>query len=368
MIPLRVERVLYQNFSLMGQPRDRSGRLKEILAQAGIRPGKTGVIGWKSYDPADFDLPYSILDIPSYLVDILASLAGRENLENAVDLLASSEYGLKHSLSAKEIVHFEAMGTKASRKVYRAIRDLAPGMSEIEASALLEMDGEPLSIHPNINFGDANASYGLRSPTYHQTLKVGDIAGIGIGYRGFLIHKQGFYVHNAQELPAEKRDAVETFVKPYFGAVAAWYESLAIGEPFSRAYDAVDKTIGLAAFGIGLNPGHLTHMDEWTNSPFQKDSACPMRSGMGIQCDFTATHADPFYSTHVEDGLVLADEALRREIQALSPACWARIEARRAFMKEVLNIRIADEVLPLSDLPAVCFPYMADTSILLRKD
>ena len=48
--PLPMRRHLFQDFSLPGQPRDRSLPLTEILAGEGIGPGsRVGVVGWKTY-------------------------------------------------------------------------------------------------------------------------------------------------------------------------------------------------------------------------------------------------------------------------------------------------------------------------------
>ena len=86
---------------------------------------------------------------------------------------------------------------------------------------------------------------------------------------------------------------------------------------------------------------------------------------MALQCDYTVTWQQPFMSAHIEDGLVIADEQLREQVARLAPGCWERIQARRAWIRSVLNIDLGEEVLPLSDLSCVCFPYMADTSIVL---
>lgn len=58
-----------------------------------------------------------------------------------------------------------------------------------------------------------------------------------------------------------------------------------------------------------------------------------------------ATGSDHF-TTNIEDGIALADDALREEIAARYPEAWSRIEARRAFMSDVLGIRLKPEVLP----------------------
>jgi hypothetical protein len=58
-----------------------------------------------------------------------------------------------------------------------------------------------------------------------------------------------------------------------------------------------------------------------------------------------------------EDGIALADEALRADMAAMFPEGWARIEARRAFMADVLGIRLKPEVLPFSNMPAYLPPF-----------
>jgi len=108
-----------------------------------------------------------------------------------------------------------------------------------------------------------------------------------------------------------------------------------------------DRELGLTKFGCTLNPGHLTHTDEWTNSPFQKNSMVKLRSGMALQCDYTVTCQQPFLSAHVEDGLVIADEQLREQVARLAPGCWERIRARRALIRPVLNIDLGEEVLSI---------------------
>jgi hypothetical protein len=81
--PLPMRRELYQDFSLPGQPRDRSRSLDTILADEGIGPGaRVGLIGWKSF--AD----RSRIEVPAYVVDGLRAATGVNGLvENANDLL-----------------------------------------------------------------------------------------------------------------------------------------------------------------------------------------------------------------------------------------------------------------------------------------
>ena len=369
MIPIDVDRRLYQSFSLMGQPNDsRSLILGDLLASLEIPTlGKVGLIGWKHYDPKLHPGCGLVTDVPHYIAQALISALGEDRLENATDLLSDCVYGLKHHLSAREIVQFEYLGAKVSRSVYRCIRDLEPGMSEMEASALLKLDGEPLATFPNVNFGDAHTAYGLASPAYGKRLALGDFIGVGYGKRGANIHKSGIYARSAADIPADREGYIEKMAKPYFASVVRWYEMMRIGMRGGDVWQMIEDCIGFEKSGPGLNPGHLIHTDEWTHSPFCSGSEIELASGMAIQCDFTVTFSNPHMTCHVEDGLVLADESLRAEIKALSPACWARIEWRRRFMIDTLNIDLPDEVLPMSDFPAVFFPFMADTMTVLAK-
>ena len=97
--------------------------------------------------------------------------------------------------------------------------------------------------------------------------------------------------------------------------------------------------IGDPFFGVSLNPGHLIHIDEWMHSPVFPGSEIPLASGMALQVDIIPATGTPWFTSNIEDGIALADEALREEIAARYPEAWARIEARRAFMTETLGIQ-----------------------------
>ena len=368
MVPIDFKKIFYHPFGLMGQPGEKKPLL-EILKDCGInKDSKLGIIGWKEYSDSGNDVDRSLLDLPCYIIDTLCKIVDRSQMENAVDILSSNDYGLKHCISAKEIINFELQSTRGSRQVYNTIKNLKEGMTEIEASGFLQMDGEPTCTHPNINFGDFNTSLGLRSPTYHQKLRIGDPAGVGLGYRGAQIHKSGFYIKSLEDLPKEKQHYLEDFLKPYFASIAKWYEMMEIGNTCGAVYDEIDKMINLKKFGVFLNPGHLIHTEEWSNAPFSKGNKTKIRSGMAIQCDYTVSFKDPFFTAHIEDGVIIADKKLQEEAKALSPSCFKRMEARRTFFKEVLNIKVPDCVLLTSDLGAVCFPYMADISTILAME
>ena len=122
-------------------------------------------------------------------------------------------------------------------------------------------------------------------------------------------------------------------------------------------WSAVHDRIGDPFFGVSLNPGHLIHIDEWMHSPVFSGSEIALASGMALQVDIIPATGTPWFTSNIEDGIALADEALREEIAAPYPEAWARIEARRAFMIEALGIRLKPEVLPFSNIPAFLPPF-----------
>jgi hypothetical protein len=124
----------------------------------------------------------------------------------------------------------------------------------------------------------------------------------------------------------------------------------------------IDRRLGDPFFGIFLNPGHQIHLDEWVNSPIFRGSTIPLASGMAFQVDIIPATGTDYFTTNIEDGIALADDALRASFAATYPEAWARIQARRAFMRDALGIDLHPDVLPLSNLAAALPPF------LLRPD
>ncbi|MNC21615.1 hypothetical protein D3C75_695990 [compost metagenome] len=63
-----------------------------------------------------------------------------------------------------------------------------------------------------------------------------------------------------------------------------------------------------------------------------------------------------------EESIALADADLQAKIQAAYPELWERISTRRDYIRNVLKINLADEVIPLSNTVAYLRPF------LLAKD
>jgi hypothetical protein len=229
-------------------------------------------------------------------------------------------------------------------------------MRERDAVRLLEWNGMPLSCHLMLTAGE-RATLGLLSPGDRE-IQRGDRFTTAFGIWGALNCRAGFVVETVAELPAGIGDYVERLVGPYFAAVAEWYGALRIGQTGGALHEIVARRLGDPFFGIFLNPGHQIHLDEWVNSPISAGSAIELRSGMAFQVDIIPATGTDYFTTNIEDGIALADAALRDAFAAAFPDAWDRITARRRFMADVLGIELHPDVLPFSNIPAYLPPFV----------
>jgi hypothetical protein len=88
---------------------------------------------------------------------------------------------------------------------------------------------------------------------------------------------------------------------------------------------------------------------------------------MAIQVDVIPA-LPVYFSTRMEDGVVIADETLRRQIQEQFPDCFARCQKRRAFMIDVLGIEVPEEVLPLANIPAIVPPFFLEPNTVIALE
>ena len=354
--PLAMRRHLFQDFSLPGQPRDRSRSLREILLEEGINPGaRVGVIGWKTYASPQ------LIEAPAFLVDELRRVTGSDGaVENATGMVIDAADGLRVINEVEQLAAFEYAACHTSQGVRRLLSGLQPGMSEQEAVGLLGWNGLPLSCHLMLTSGP-RASLGLLSPG-DRRIEVGDRFTVAFGVWGALNCRAGFLVADAAELGGSITDYVERLVGPYFEAVAEWYEALRIGQTGGSLHAIIARRLGDPFFGIFLNPGHQIHLDEWVNSPMGPGSTVELRSGMALQVDIIPATGTDYFTTNIEDGVALADHPLREDFARKYPGAWARIQARRRFMQDALGIDLHPDVLPFSNIPAFLPPF------LLRPD
>jgi hypothetical protein len=81
--------------------------------------------------------------------------------------------------------------------------------------------------------------------------------------------------------------------------------------------------------------------------------------------DIIPVSLSPFCYINAEDGVVLADARLRAHLAQGFPDLWKRVQARRAFMRDVLGINLDDSVLPLSNTTGWLPPYALDLDTAL---
>lgn len=361
--PVDLERVLYQTFSLPGQPRAASKRLHELLADAGLRHGQTvGVAGWKCFEAVEADDPDGWVDAPAFVVDALRGLGCA--VRNANRLFMDPADGLRAVNEVEQLARFEFAATWSSQFVRNVLFNVQPGRTELETVPLMGLNGIPFSDHPILVAGPRTEMF-IPSPSAY-VLREGDPIFCAVGVWGGNTARAGFLVADERGLRDANRDYVARLVAPYFAAVVAWYEAVGIGTTGGELWAIVNRHLGDPFFGVGLNPGHLIHLDEWLSSPIFEGSTQELRSGMAIQLDVIPMTHTPYYSTNVEDGIALADEPTRRELERRYPEAWGRIQARRRFMQEVLGIRLKPEVLPFSNIPAYLPPYWLSPQLALR--
>jgi len=355
MAGLDIEIVLCQSLSLMGQDRTKAPSLEDVLREAGIKSGQSvGVIGWKYLEPSERSEAFIGFFAPAVLVDGLRALVGDPaGVSDTTWVLMHQTKGLRAKNDADQIAVFEWAAARATRAIHGIVRSIRPGLTELQAVSNMRFAGEPLSAHVMLASGQ-DEIVGLRSPTA-RIIQQGDGATTAIGYWGGLGCRAGLIEEIAPEF-------IEKLAMPYYRSIVTWYQTVRLGAQGSEIYQSVAEVLEKGNLKSLLNPGHLTSYDEWFNTPVRPGSADKIHSGMAFQCDIIPTPLPPGWAVNCEDPLVFADEELRGKLKDQFPAVWSRIEQRRNFMSHELGIDIADELLPLSSMPAYFPPLWLSPS------
>ena len=352
----------FQTFSLMNQPRETSRQLKEILQEEGVSHyAKVGLVGWKYFMPGEVDDPLHTTDVPSYLTDILRSLASSGSVVNATDLLIAPSYGMRSNLSPYEIAWFEYANVLGSEAIKRILMRLKVGMTDFEAMQATRYTGFPLSCYMSIK-SSGNQHYGLSSPTGDK-ICLGQPCSISIAHWGSNICRAGWIAADERDLPQAAKAYVPAFAAPYFLALREWIRNLKIGVSGGYLYQLIMDMLPFEQFKVYLNPGHLIHFDEWTTSPIYKNSKEFIASGMYLQSDIIP-RSSVFGSSRMEDGFVIADECLQKKLLQFYPAVYTRCMQRRCFM-EKLGFELPEEVLPLSNIAGIVVPFFLRSQCVL---
>jgi len=195
-----------------------------------------------------------------------------------------------------------------------------------------------------------------------KVINLGEPYAAVYGVWGALNCRVGWIANTAEDLPKDIENYFEKLVVPYFKAVKAWYENLAIGVEGGLIFQKVMEILKDPFFGVNLNPGHLLHKDEWMNSPIYLNSKEKIFSGQAFQMDIIPATNSNYFSTNLEDGIVILDKDNRKIFKDKYPDAMKRVYRRRDFIINEIGINLQPEVMPLSNLPCYLSPFILNFS------
>jgi Xaa-Pro aminopeptidase len=353
----------YQPFSLVSQPRDDSRLLADILAGEGIaQQTRVGMAGWKYFSQSEHPDPRHAICAPSFIADTVRALAGFNAVTNETALFMNPEDGLRTIATVDDIAlseHANSVVSRSMRGMIQALREDAVDLEIVQAAGL---NGMPLGCHPTFCTGDT-AALGLAGPS-GAILKRGQPLAFNLCVWRANCCRAGWLAVDAQDLPPAAQDYVDAFAGPYVQALDRWFAMMRPGVSGGDVKAEMDRLLPFDKFGVFLNPGHLIDTDEWVSSPIYKGSKLPLRSGHVMQVDIIPS-SPTYFSTRMEDTVVIADAALRADLKTRYPEVFARIMARTAFMRDVMGFDVPETMLPLSDMAGIAPPFLFSPETLI---
>ena len=351
------------HFSLPNQPMQTEKSVAQILASCELEDAdKIGLIGWKNFTSHVED-NHLLFDLPYFLVEALKTVCEKAQFTNAAYLLIG-ENGVRTTNNANEFAHYEYGAALAGNCILKTMDRLKVGKTEMEMAETLAADGQRHSVvtimAAGARFEKANLYPG------NKQIQCGDKISITTGFKGGLQSRAGYAVECAEQLPEKEQGYLKAVAIPYFQAVKTWLETIKVGINGNDLYEAVEAVLPKEEYGWTLNPGHLCADEEWMSSPIYPQSEETLQSGMLFQIDIIPS-VNGYGGVSCESGILLADEQLRKAIAKEYPAVWGRIVKRRAYMQEVLGIRIQEDVLPTSMATAYLRPYLLKKEMALAS-
>lgn len=351
------------HFSLPNQPMQTEKSVAQILASCELEDAeKIGLIGWKNFTSHVED-NHLLFDLPYFLVEALKTVCGKAQFTNAAYLLIG-ENGVRTTNNANEFAHYEYGAALAGNCILKTMDRLKVGKTEMEMAETLAADGQRHSVVTIMAIGARFEKANLYPG--NKQIQCGDKISITTGFKGGLQSRAGYAVECAEQLPEKEQDYLKAVAIPYFETVKTWLETIEIGISGNDLYEAVEAVLPKEKYGWTLNPGHLCADEEWMSSPIYPQSEETLQSGMLFQIDIIPS-VNGYGGVSCESGILLADEQLRKAIAKEYPAVWERIVKRRAYMQEVLGIRIQEDVLPTSMATAYLRPYLLKKEMALAS-
>lgn len=356
-----LEVLVAQSLSLMGQDRSRFPRIIDRFRDAGIKQGDSiGLVGWKYLEAEeDEDLSDAFFVPAVHLAMLRRAVGGSGSVRDVTAVLFHPGHGLMAQLDADQLAVFEWAATRASLAVWRIVSGAREGDDEFRAAARMGYAAEPLNVHTMLaSASPGETVIGLRSANGRKIGR-GDGITTAVGMWGALASRAGLF--------DEENGEFLKIASAYFEGLATWYDTADIGVAGGTLYEAVTAKLAEGNLRSALNPGHLTGYEEWTHSPVRPGSTEMLASGMAFQVDVIPVPVPGNWALNSEDPVFFADEALRAELKAKHPETHARIEARRAFVRDQVGITIKSNILPLSSTPLCVPPFWLKSSHLLTK-
>jgi hypothetical protein len=355
---LEVERRLYQSLSLLDQPRGQVQPLYDMLRNDGLdRCRRVGVAGWKYFSEDEFPNAEEVLEIPEYIAMSIRRAASQARVTNETAMFMHPQDGMRNINGPEQLADFEWVSTNNSQNVLEGLHEIKPGRSEHEIFGSIPYYGMAFCCSPVCTSGENLRKY-LMASSRSTVVEFGDPMFLTYAYQGANTCRFGWVAHGPEDAPEPVKDYLDGTAYPYFEALATWYETLRLGATGDELHHAVADRLLPLGFTLGLNCGHLIGEDEWTSSPVWEGSQLTVVSGMYWQADFFPGAPNAHFGAFAEDGVAIADQALRDELAARYPQMWARVQARRRFMIDTLGIRIHEEVLPFSNFTGAVIPFL----------
>lgn len=351
-------------FSLPNQPMDNTVPLKDILMGTRIGYGKkTGIVGWKNFTSA-FEDNKQLYDVPSYIVDLIKELVGKENVYNATYLFIGDK-GVRCTNNVNEIEHYEFGAALAGDSMLKAMDKLDIDVKETELGACLNSLGQKNSVVTIAASGPRFVKANIY-PT-ENTVKLGDTISLTVGYKGGLSSRSGYAVCEPEDLPEGIQDYVDVVVKPYYNATVEWLKNIHCGMSGNELYELVEEVLPKEKYNWGLCPGHLCADEEWLSSPVYEGSKEILESGMIFQLDIIPS-VKGYGGTSAESTIVLADEKLREAIRNESPAMFERMMSRRKYIENELHITMNEDVMPMASTLGYLRPLLLNKEKAMACD
>lgn len=247
-----------------------------------------------------------------------------------------------------------------------AMDKLEVGVSELELGDALVRNGQHTSVVTIAASGPRFVKANM-FPTANR-VKAGDPISLTVGYAGGSSSRSGYAVHTKEELPAGCEEYLDRVAKPYFGAYATWLESIQIGMKGDALFQKIEEVLPRSQY-TELCPGHLVADGGMALFAVYEGSREVLRSGMIFQIDIIPS-VPGYGGVCAESTVVLADEALKKELEEQYPELYGRMQARASYLRQELHINLSKDVLPMCSTVGYLRPYLLNKNcaLVIKKD